>query len=147
MKSHHVSMVTVGSLILAALALPGMTLAQERGRCYKADVHTTMVLPNGLEYGPGQLKICMTSKGVIDGSHRAYVNRMPIGEFRSRLGTGEGRETAFFVFLRSTEDKLVLEGYAVPLRDKLRTYYMRASIGPPRAWLLHEDRVLIAANQ
>jgi hypothetical protein len=49
--------------------------------------------------------------------------------------------------LRNTEDKLVLEGYTVPLRDKLRTYYMGASIGPPHAWLLREDGVLIAANR
>jgi hypothetical protein len=134
-----ISVLACGGLILAALALPGMTPAQETGRCYKADVPAPMILPDGSEHGPGRLKLCLIGKGPVDGLHKTYVDGIPIGEFRSRRGTSEGRGEAveaFFVFLRGVDGRLLLEGYAVASGEKLRTYHMGRVRGPTTtAWV------------
>lgn len=125
--------------VLAMATVSAGIAAQETGRCYTADVPAAIVLPDGSEYEPGQLKICLTSKGPVEGSHRTYVDGRAIGEFRSRLGEGEGSTEAadaIFVFLRNPEGKLVLQGYAAAQGDRFWTFRMGQARRSMTAWRL-----------
>ncbi len=123
--------------ILVTVIMSSGAEAQQTGRCYIADVPAVVVLPDGSEHDPGQLELCLTSKGPVEGSHRTYVNGRAIGEFRSRLGEGEGdagATGAIFVFLRSPDGKLFLEGYTAAQGDSFWTFRMVRARRSMTAW-------------
>jgi hypothetical protein len=118
------------------------TEAQQTGRCYSADVQGVIVLPDGSEHDTGRLELCLSSKGPVEGSHRTYVDGRAIGEFRSRLGEAEGdagATGAIFVFLRSPDGKLFLEGYTAAQGDRFWAFQMVRARRSMTAWRLGQE--------
>ena len=121
-------------VILALPGLSGVASAEQLGRCYSADIHERIVLPDGSEYPPSSLKICM-SREYVPGSGllTTYINGSPVGSFVGRVGTTPGSaeiEGPFFLFLRSHDGALGLQGYAVDEGDRMCTYNMSADGNP-----------------
>ncbi len=114
-----------GTLLSVAM-ISGSLAAGEIGRCYRAEIADRMVLPDGKDYDPAQLRICTTSEFTpVIGLHRISVNGAHIGAYFSRFWESPAAKSEtrpFFIFFRNDRDELVLYGYAVPKRQILHTY-------------------------
>ena len=144
------------AIILAVGLIPVMVPASagELGRCYSADVHESVVLPDGSIHSPGSFKICLTRKeSPVRGRHGTSVDGRAIGAFKSELGKAEAGArpgAAYFVFQRNERSELVLLGYAAYLSDTWHTYRLANGSTSLVAfeWLpveARKDTVLIAA--
>ena len=46
------------AVLLAVLSVPGVARAGATKHCYTATLNSTIVMPDGSEHAPGQLKLC-----------------------------------------------------------------------------------------
>jgi len=105
---------------LAGLTLfaPGTAPAGELGRCYSAEVRAAIVLPDGIERAPGQIRVCTSVLHTpVTSLHKVYWNGALVGLFQARRDEHEaealGVERTVFVFSRQLDEaRLVLDGYA-----------------------------------
>jgi len=118
--------------ILLALTLPvlgiasGLTQAQTTGRCVRAEIPETMVLPDGSRHAPGTMRICLTHRASpVTGFHEIRVDGHGKGLFQSRFGASEAMTEdgqAFLSFRRTKTGELILEGYAIPAGQKMDVF-------------------------
>jgi len=153
------------STLLLAVAVAGVVLltggtavAGQSGRCYTAEIATTIVLPDGSTHAPGKLRFCLTRRhSPVEFMHHTSVDGNAIGLFRSRVGSSEGLDNqsyAFFIFSKRDDGALELQGFAHPRRDGQLTTY-RVDLKRERvttSWRLaeefarNEEMILIAAR-
>jgi len=114
-------------LTLAALGA-GPTVAGDLGRCYSADVPVAFVLPDGVERGPGQVRVCTSAFYTpVTSLHKVYWNGDLVGLFPGRRGETEaealGIDRTVLVFARLPDKgPLVLDGYARVDGNRALTY-------------------------
>lgn len=121
-----VARVTV--LILVFMVLAGTVCAGSSGTCHSVIVSSEVVLPDGSVHGPGTLTSCaQRTYSPISTQLELSIDGHPIHMVISRSARYEAPEEVqdpFFVFHRDKQNRLVLQGYAVPKRGDLVTYGM-----------------------
>jgi len=126
-----VARVTV--VVLLLMVLTGSAWAGSSGSCHSVIVSSEVVLPDGSVHAPGALTSCAQrthspTRTLLELS----IDGHPIHMVIARSDRGEASmevQDPFFVFHRDREDRLVLQGYAVPVRDDLLTYGMHPNSG------------------
>lgn len=96
--------------------------------CIRAEIDRPVILPDGEVHQPGLLRLCLDrAYSPVAGLHRISIGKRTVGLYLSRDRLSEGlvddRE-AVIIFRRLPDDSLVLLGYAVPLRDRTRIYWI-----------------------
>jgi hypothetical protein len=91
------------------------------------DLPSKVVLPDGSVHGPGKLTSCnqgthSPTRTLLELSIDGHPVHLVLGG--SARSEAAGDTPPFFVFLRDKQDRLVLQGYAVPARGNLVTYTM-----------------------
>ena len=119
----------VGLLMLcAALAPPSWASAESAGGCISADVDSPIVLPDGSKHPAGSITICESRiHSPVASFHETRINGSQVGMYLSRTFlNGEGVESRepYMVFQRDAHGDLVLQGYAVPDGERMRTFLM-----------------------
>ena len=119
--------ILTGVSALAILLPFAAARAESPGRCIRAEVPAPMVLPDGSSHPAGVIRICLSrAYSPVAGLHETQVNGESIGMFLSQVGESEGNGgEPFFVFYRNVSDELVLQGYALPAGERLRTYHLQ----------------------
>ena len=116
------------SFLIACAALIGLGSAWAgSGRCYTADVASTVVLPDGSSHAPGSLRLCeLRTLTPVSSLHSIQIDGRPIGMFISRSQPTErsGGQQAFIAFRLNDRGALELEGYAVPNGDRLQSHFL-----------------------
>jgi len=120
-------------LVLVFMVLAGTAWAGSSGRCHSVTVSSEIVLPDGSVHGPGALTSCaQRTHSPTSTLLELSVDGHPIHMVIARSDLEEAPvevQDAFFVFHRDRKDRLVLQGYAVPVSDDLLTYGMHPSSG------------------
>jgi hypothetical protein len=116
-------------LLIAALAPPSSASPHQERRCISADVDSPIVLPDGSRHPAGSVKICMSrAHSPVASFHETRVNGSQIGMYPSRTFLNEeaeaGTRDPYMVFRRDPHGHLVLQGYAVPEGQRMRTFLM-----------------------
>ena len=123
----------VAVLVLLFMVLAGTAWAGSSGRCHSVIVSSKVVLPDGSIHGPGALTSCAQrthspTSTLLELSFDGHPIHMVIARSDRSEASVEVQDP-FFVFHRDRQDRLVLEGYAVPVRDDLLTYGMLPNSG------------------
>ena len=116
------------AVVLVLMVLAGTAWAGSSGRCHSVIVSLKVVLPDGSVHGPGTLTSCAQrthspTRTMLELSIDGHPIHMVISRFGQSEAPSEVKEP-FFVFHLDTQERLVLQGYAVPRRDDLLTYGM-----------------------
>ena len=126
-----VARVTV--VVLLLMVLTGSAWAGSSGSCHSVILSSEVVLPDGSVHGPGSLTSCAQrthspTRTLLELSIDGHPIHMVIAR-SDRSEASVEVEDPFFVFHRDRADRLVLQGYAVPVRDDLLTYGMHPNSG------------------
>lgn len=117
--------VGVAAGALAITFLISSTPAAAVGECATAFVEEPFVLPDGSEYGPATLTLCVDHRySPVTFMHRTYVDGMVVSLNPGRhwLSEGPASEEAYVMFGREPGGRLTLLGYALPGRDHMEVY-------------------------
>ena len=113
----------------------GTAAAESNGRCVRADVPATMVLPDGTMHEPGSIRICMMRKlSPVTGYHKIHVDNIAHGRFISRFEHSEGLSDdgkPFLQFARTQAGAFILEAYAVPAGNRMLVYTIQQQKSRP----------------
>jgi len=116
------------AVVFVLMVLAGTAWAGSSGRCHSVIVSSKVVLPDGSVHGPGTLTSCaQRTHSPTRTMLELSIDGHPIHMVISRSGQSESPlevKEPFFVFHLDTENRLVLQGYAVPKRGDLLTYGM-----------------------
>jgi len=136
----HASIVIRWTLAGLTLFAPGAASAEELGRCYSAHVASAVVLPDGLERAPGQVRVCTSAFHTpVTSLHKVYWNGALVGLFPAQRhelesdALGAARTVLMFSRLRDA-DRLVLDGYATVEGSRARTYGLTARGRVTSSW-------------
>jgi hypothetical protein len=120
-------------LVLVFMVLAGTAWAGGSGSCHSVTVSSEIVLPDGSVHAPGALTSCaQRTHSPTSTLLELSIDGHPIHMVIARSDRSEPEvevQDAFFVFHRDRKDRLVLQGYAVPVRDDLLTYGMHPNRG------------------
>lgn len=118
-------------MLCAALAPPSWASGQNTGHCISADVDSPIVLPDGSKHPVGSLTICESRiHSPVASPHETRINGSQVGMYLSRTflnGDGVESRDPCMVVQRDAHGGLVLEGYAVPDGERMRTFLMAYS--------------------
>jgi len=125
----RLTLVGLSMLLCAALAPPSLAQAQQTGRCIRARVDAPIVLPDGSRHPAGALKICASRvHSPVAALHETRIDGRNVGLYPSRTGLNEETSSSaaepYLVFQRDAAGDMVLQGYAVPEGDRMRTFLM-----------------------
>ncbi|GAF99885.1 unnamed protein product [marine sediment metagenome] len=124
-ESHLKAVCTWAGLVILVLAVA--PAAAETRVCVTSAVPEPFVMPDGLEYAPGNLRLCHGPEySPSRMMHVGYVGRTPVGMLFSRRGLSEAPPDSkpFMVFSRDRHGRLRLSGFSVPGRDGMETFLL-----------------------
>ena len=116
------------TLLLLAACLTGTSAIA--GECYTASIVATVQLPDGSQHDAGSIRLCRERLSPVVGIHRAYVDGMPIGIYRSSIKQVEAElagSGASMLFERDPQGRMTLIAAMLPGDDGLRLYDLRGS--------------------
>jgi hypothetical protein len=131
------------TLALVVACVPLGAAAEDYGGCFRVDLATPFVLPDGSSHEAGTLMLCTDRPlNPTAGTHRMTASGHPSGRLVSRRVRSEiehlDRPQA--VFAREPNGLLRLIGYSEPVGERVRTFAFAA----PNA--LQGDVTLLAAR-
>lgn len=109
--------VVFGALLAVALLSSGVAHSASSGKCASADVGEVMILPDGSVHQPGRLTLCDSlAYSPVSTLHKTFIDGMPVGMHIShrQKSEGDGDSDPEMMFLRDTDGRLHLLGYALP---------------------------------
>jgi hypothetical protein len=138
----HKSLLRIAPALLVGF-LPLAASAEDYGGCFRVDLATPFVLPDGSQHAAGELTVCTDRPlNPAAGTHRMAASGRTVGRLVSRRIRSEidRLERPQAVFSRDANGLLRLIGYAEPTEKGVRTFAFAAPPAPPA------DVVLLAAR-